>query len=111
MFSCIEFADSKENITIPGVIMKLPKRAQKWYIQRYLPIKTDRIKILEREGEVIYLPFVRETINWFEKEEITSMLNRIIVTREAQNIITAKEMCIRDRFRVVCGKLCIKRVL
>lgn len=72
--------------------MKLPKRAQKWYIQRYLPIKTDRIKILEREGEVIYLPFVRETINWFEKEEITSMLNRIIVTREAQNIITAKEL-------------------
>lgn len=89
-------ANTANDIALPSMLEMLPGKwgeyIRRWYLFKNLPVDRQELKILDVRGQKLILPYTYESLKAFGKEEITNILNRIIMREDVQNIVVEKKL-------------------
>lgn len=89
-------AGQNQDIPVPAYLEWLPGKLGNYFREKYLykklPVRKERMEVLQVEGQKLTLPYTYESLKKFPKEDITNILNRIIMREGVQNIVVEKKL-------------------
>ena len=84
-------AGQNQDIPVPAYLEWLPGKLGNYFREKYLykklPVRKEQMEVLQVEGQKLTLPYTYESLKKFPKEDITNILNRIIMREGVQNIV------------------------